>query len=284
MWNLATGQQVQNFQHLKHVETVAISPDGSNVLTGREEIAARLLSIETGKEIARFKGKHNSTVTEVAFFPDGQRVVMLCETVDEGEIRVWDVKTAKLVRRLDVGSRFGGDRPESPPRSRCMAITQDGGRVLASVSRSMKVWDTNTWELIADVRHPWLIDSLAVSPDGKHVLTSMSRPEAQVRLLRIDDGHEVRRFDHVAPVRRVEFLPTGKQFVSCSSGEASELCVWDITSGKQVARAKLDDDYICLAVTPDGQHVVGAGGMAWLHRAGTDFDVHLWQLPDSVQP
>ena len=119
---------------------------------------------------------------------------------------------------------------------------------------------------------------------GISMLTATRPPFASVRLLRVKDGSEIRQFESAVPAYRVAFLPTGKHFVTCSPGQDAQLCVWDVVSGEQVAATKLDDNYLSLAVVPDGRRIVGAGGMAWLHRAGTDLDVHLWQLPESVWP
>jgi WD40 repeat protein len=57
------------------------------VLTGAGDKTARLWDTATGKEIRAFKG-HESTVTSVAFSPDGARVLTGSE---DNTARLWDI-------------------------------------------------------------------------------------------------------------------------------------------------------------------------------------------------
>ena len=56
------------------VNSVAVTPDGTRVITGSTDGTARIWDAKSAAEIAQFKG-HNGSVNSVAVTPDGMRIV-----------------------------------------------------------------------------------------------------------------------------------------------------------------------------------------------------------------
>ena len=56
LWSTASGLELQRFQHPEDVREVVFSPDGTRILTGSADGAARLWNLLTGTEIGQFDG------------------------------------------------------------------------------------------------------------------------------------------------------------------------------------------------------------------------------------
>jgi WD40 repeat protein len=83
-----TGCQVgANQEHTAPVKAVAFSPDGTRVVTGSGDNAARLWDEATGKVLATLAG-HVDSVWAVAFSPEGTRVLTGSE---DSTARLWYV-------------------------------------------------------------------------------------------------------------------------------------------------------------------------------------------------
>jgi hypothetical protein len=69
----------------RKLNNVAFSPDGERIASGSEDKTVRLWDVNSGKEIAPFKG-HESSVWSVAFSPDGNRIA---SGSDDKTVRIW---------------------------------------------------------------------------------------------------------------------------------------------------------------------------------------------------
>ncbi len=140
LWDLATGKQIREFKgHAKDVRNVAVSPDGTRLLSASFDGTMRLWDVDSGKELKRFDGPGNF-VEAVGFTPDGKRAVCsygpraLEKVYDEDpscNVRLWDLETGKEIRQFK-----GHDGPVLS-----LAVSRDG-RFLASGSAdgTMRLW------------------------------------------------------------------------------------------------------------------------------------------------
>ena len=72
--------------HSSAVYSVAFSPHGARIVTGRDDDTAKVWDAQSGKELLTLKG-HSSSVNSVAFSPDGKRIVTGSY---DGTVKVWD--------------------------------------------------------------------------------------------------------------------------------------------------------------------------------------------------
>jgi WD40 repeat protein len=179
-WDLASGkldwQDAGERFSVGDPSSFAVSPDGTLLLYRRALQPMRLLSVESGKEIASFKGRFENFFA-VAIAPYNTFWLTGTEHVrspappprpdDEPPLRMWDLKTGKLV------AAFRGE-PES---ILAIAITGGGAKaVTAGEEGLLRVWDIASRSAVATMTARGPLTGLALSRSGERALT-ISRAE-----------------------------------------------------------------------------------------------------------
>jgi WD40 repeat protein len=95
--NAATGEvEATLIGHEAAIQAIAFSPDGTQVLTGSDDLTAARWRADTGRLEAVYIG-HNTGVKFVAYRPDGQQIAT---SVKEGQVRLWPLDpVAEVLRR-----------------------------------------------------------------------------------------------------------------------------------------------------------------------------------------
>ncbi len=139
--------------------------------------------------------RHGSSVYSVAFLPDGKH---LLSAGDDGLARLWDMATAKEVRR------FGTPRPMQPSHFHSWETNQSGsiavalspdGKTVATCDYDLgvRLWDAATGLEKGQVKALKSFSALAFSPDGKTL--AAASPDGLVVLWDLGKGEETRRMD-----------------------------------------------------------------------------------------
>lgn len=110
--------------------------------------------------------------------------------------------------RFLVSASQGRDRDSGQPAGECL------------------VWDMTTGQIAARYEgHPGLVRSVAISPDGRYVLSSGE----DIRLWELETGKDVRELKTSRrPANRVAFAPDGR----AATVGAATLIVWNIDTGE----------------------------------------------------
>jgi WD40 repeat protein len=74
VWDMHTGKSVATLQgHTSWVNAVAISPDGTRIVSGSSDETVRVWDMHTGQSVATLRG-HDRPVLTVHFLPDGHSI------------------------------------------------------------------------------------------------------------------------------------------------------------------------------------------------------------------
>jgi WD40 repeat protein len=130
----------------------------------------------------------------------------------------------------------------------------------------------NQASLYVEVGQSWGINSVAISPDNRFVVTADGGGPA--RLWDVERGEEIRTFDPRGPdpPSYAMFLPDGRSLVTVTTGHIGSICVWDLNTGAELSSFRVYEG-LRVALSPDGRKVLtdGSDGMP-------DNKIHLWDL------
>jgi hypothetical protein len=192
------------WRHGSAVNSVAFSPDGSQVLTGSWDYTAVLRDVKTGQMLQTWR--HGNTVSSVAFSPDGSQV--LTGSWDYTAV-LRDVKTGQTLQTWRHGSAVTS-----------VAFSPNGSQVLTgSYDDTAVLRDVKTGQALQTWRHGRAVNSVAFSPDGSQVLTGSSDSTAVLR--DVKTGQALQTWRHGNTVSSVAFSPDGSQVLTGS---------WDSTA------------------------------------------------------
>lgn len=232
LWDLQTRAVKSVLRgHEEIVTSVAFSPDSRLLVSGAQDTTVRLWSIEPPKEL-RTIGRHTPPVSAVLFMPDGKRVLVasgdpspVFDSVpaDPIQLKLYSLETGRLLKKF---GRHGQS-------VKSIAMSKDG-RVLATATGWAHVWDVATGARKARFKEPGVIESVALSPDGKMLLTGNYYGVVTLRNL------ETGTCEHVAMHTKEQ---TGAYFEqvtavavcadgmwAASGGWSKRVCVWRLSS------------------------------------------------------
>jgi WD40 repeat protein len=163
----------------KEPHVIAASADGKRVALGYSDGTVHVVDGASGKSllgpvkliagivIAKELVDGTTTVSALAFSPDGARLVVAGEDVT---LRVIEVSTGKTLTQFVYGG-VSGSGTHTPAQH--VAFTPDGSRlVTAAQDRNLSLHDAATSQVLGDaVRVPGGVSALAIGADGKTVYT-----------------------------------------------------------------------------------------------------------------
>ena len=201
------------------VYTVAISPDGSRIVSNSNDYTIQVWDAATGKPLGTPLLGHTCYVLSVAILLDGSRIVS--SSLDK-TIRVWDAGT---------GKPLGGPLLGHTDHVWSVAISPDGRRIVSgSDDKTIRVWDAETGEPLGAPlqEHTDNVNSVAISPDGSRIVSGSD--DKTIRVWDTETGKPLGAplLGHTALIRSVAISPDGSRIVSGS--DDTTIRVWDVSA------------------------------------------------------
>lgn len=281
------------FSDLGFARCVALSSDGTRIVSGHLGRALQLWDAENGVAFGEPLEGHFNIVYCVAFSPDDKLIVS--GSVDE-TLRLWDANTGASVGHPLVGhcGTIGS-----------VAFSPDGGYIVSSSPIELRIWATATMEMIGQLiasqddmicavfsndgnhilygssagigaiqwdpiggtmigepllQHSCRVSSLAFSPDGHRVVYSTG---STLHIWDVEADTVVGEplTGHFGYVRSVAFLPGGHRIASASQDKTVRL--WDARSryGTTVSKPLIghSGNIVSVAFSSGGDRIASAG-------------------------
>ena len=198
-------------------------------------------------------------VSAIAFSPDGRLIVSGSE---DHMVRVWQLQTGRLLRRLDGHASV----------VTAVAFSPDGSAIAsASNDRTVRLWDVRSGRLLRTLQgHVYHVYAVAFDPQRRWLATASW--DRTIQLWDAASGHLVKKLrGHGGAIRAIDFSPDGKLLASASDDETVRL--WDVVTGKQLKVLAGAGPASAVRFRPDGE---------WLFSGGADHTVRMWRLPDGA--
>jgi WD40 repeat protein/serine/threonine protein kinase len=217
LWNVASRQQVRQFEHKDPADCVTLSPDGMMLAAGSFNGSASVWEIATRRALLHLKGKM------AAFDPEGRTLAV---GLPDGNAGLYDIRTGQVTATpagewpattWETFRRYGGN-------VMAVAISPDGRCLALSADRTINVWDAATRRWLACLNgHISTLWSVAFSPDSKTLASGSV--DGTVKLWNLHVLQEaVTLSGHQGQVATVAFAPDGN--LLATAGSDGKIRLW----------------------------------------------------------
>ncbi len=203
IWNGSTlkalGEPLEG--HTRAVSTLAMSPDGSHILSASQgEVILRSRKLQRREELI---GHGDAKVTSAAFDITGKR---LLTGDDSGFVILWDVSEKRLLKKIVAQTigEIGAVRA---------VVFLESGFLTSGDDGVIRIWNLETFKPRELPAQPKAVLALAVSADGKRFLSGGA--DGSVKLWSVSEGTVLASLaGHQGAVNAVAFTPDGRGAVS----------------------------------------------------------------------
>jgi WD40 repeat protein len=115
MWDLGAGEALGEplAGHIDAVTSVAVTPDGTRIVSGSFDRTIRVWDRVTGTSVGDPLTGHTGRVTTVVITPDGMRIV---SGSDDNTVRVWALGTGECLLEVACSESLEPS-PSAPPEA-----------------------------------------------------------------------------------------------------------------------------------------------------------------------
>lgn len=250
------------------IRALAITPDGSTLVSGGREGKIILWNIKSGAKLREWSG-HLEGVESITLSPDGQ--ILVSGGIDR-EVKAWNLASGELLYTINGHSAPVGKVKFSPD-----------GKTLATGSddRTVKLWQPSTGRLLGTIGgllgYP---SDLVFTPEGRRLITSEKGTEKSIiRIWNLRNQKLLRSIPTPdSGMDRIALTKDGKYLVGIGFGQIfapdramHTMKLWHLPTGKIVDEFPENVTSLSsLAVSRDGKMMI----------CGTEKgNLQIWDLP-----
>lgn len=268
VWDLETGSMAGPFQdHWGDVTSVALSPDGSRLVTGSWNDSgagvAFIWDVTNNTRVSTLNMQAASSIVSVAFSPDGTRVAT---GGDNGVAVLWSALGGRI---LTLNDHLGDVKT--------VAFSPDGTELLtAAEDNYIRIWDTATGKKLRG-GHTGILNTVRVSPDGETLITGSG--DTTGILWNIAAATEIYSLKgHAASVNAADFSPSGDLVLTGAGDYTGKL--WDTVTAENYRTFMWHFGFSvnALRYSPDGNYMLtgASDGLAKLWDTLTGVQLSLY--------
>jgi WD40 repeat protein len=246
------------------IAAVKFSPDGSVLAVGGYQ-QVRLINTTSAKPIAELTG-HADAVRSIAFSANGKMLAAAGgEPQREGEIKIWDLESHRLVKTLKGHKDCIYSVAWSPD-----------GKLIASASydKTVKLWDAATGNELHNLQdHIDAVFAVAFSPAGKRLASA-----SQDRTVKIWDVATGKRLytlsDASDGLTTLAYSPSGDKLAA--AGYDKTIYIWQLgdEDGHLLHSLISDEDsQLALVWSRDGKTIITASADGSIRFRDTNLDL-----------
>jgi WD40 repeat protein len=209
--------------------SATFSPDGQRMVTASANGTAQIWKVLSGELIAVLKG-HNAPCRTAVFTADGRRIL----TAGDTTARLWDSTTGKLIAVFDKDHASINDAKVDRDQRRIVTLIR--GRPFVFL------WNTQTAAVVElsgaaagspdDGAHTEQVASIAISPDGRNIITASN--DGSARIWDAETGAPIdvlRNSKDSKALTYVAIRPDGRRIVTTSRDGSAQL--WPVAVSLQ---------------------------------------------------
>jgi WD40 repeat protein len=267
IWEVDTGEEVVRFR-----------PADGMILSASYAMDEQLVALVRGWEndvsIWNIETETSVTVPSLSYDPNAMfastpdfhlvafidSAGLLSETTESENPQIGaEIPHTISIMETTSGSQYASFEPANVVEA--IAFSQNGQFLASGGTGVMQLWDLSTRQEIAQmnlmenqqISDPY-INSIALSPDGKFVITGSSG--GTVYVWDVTAGKIIATMTHNDTVSAVAISQDGKRALSGSQDRTTRM--WDVATGNELARIRHDDWVLSVAISLDGKYVVSS--------------------------
>ncbi|KAI3844818.1 hypothetical protein MKX03_004539 [Papaver bracteatum] len=214
IWDALTGDELHSFEHKHIVRACAFSENTHRLLTGGIEKVLRIFDLNRPDATPREVEKSPGSIRTAQWLHSDQTILSSC--TDIGGVRLWDVRSGKIVQTLETKSSVTSAE-----------VSQDGRYITTADGTSVKFWDANHFGLVRSFNMPCVVESASLEPKLGNKFIAGGE-DMWIRLFDFHTGEEIAcNKGHHGPVHCVRFSPGGESYASGS--EDGTIRIWQTT-------------------------------------------------------
>jgi WD40 repeat protein/serine/threonine protein kinase len=259
VWNVADGTLKKTLLgHGGGVLSAAFLGDDDHVVTTGTDRTIRTWQVSAADTAPEFHAAaaavsklqaHDDEIWSASFDPSGHRIVTAGRD-HSARILEFDPKTATFTSIGELTGDIGRPRTDDRPLIEgarfvafSMAMRSDGRRLyVGDFEGAVRIWDAERAVEIGEIKGVGLNFAIALSKDGKTLLTGCDAPDAPAQLWTLNEeglpqGEAIRLKARAGSLTACAISPDGKRaFTSTANGRDISSLLWNTESGQELAQ------------------------------------------------